>query len=181
MVCAGLWGRLIAEMVGEDLPVMPVDHPLTFWSIPNSKVRARISAIRCCATKGTRPISVTRVIQPRPKAGKSSGATTKKKTRASYPRDLVSKSPLSPSRDSNSSRSWAMGAIELTPILGELGYDERRSFNGLCQVTAAGPSIGNRHSRTLVLRVCVGQRGPGTGKVLADWMTDGRTVGRFRY
>ncbi|MGO7302058.1 hypothetical protein ACCS72_37830, partial [Rhizobium ruizarguesonis] len=30
IVCAGLWGRLIAEMVGEDLPVMPVDHPLTF-------------------------------------------------------------------------------------------------------------------------------------------------------
>jgi glycine/D-amino acid oxidase-like deaminating enzyme len=31
VVCAGLWGRLIAEMVGEDLPVMPVDHPLTFF------------------------------------------------------------------------------------------------------------------------------------------------------
>ena len=31
IVCAGLWGRTIAEMVGEDLPVMPVDHPLTFF------------------------------------------------------------------------------------------------------------------------------------------------------
>ena len=31
VVCAGLWGRLIAAMVGEDLPVMPVDHPLTFF------------------------------------------------------------------------------------------------------------------------------------------------------
>ena len=31
VVCAGIWGRLIAEMVGEDLPVMPVDHPLTFF------------------------------------------------------------------------------------------------------------------------------------------------------
>jgi sarcosine dehydrogenase len=31
IICAGLWGRLIAEMVGEDLPVMPVDHPLTFF------------------------------------------------------------------------------------------------------------------------------------------------------
>ncbi|MEM1377731.1 MAG: FAD-binding oxidoreductase, partial [Pseudomonadota bacterium] len=31
IVCAGLWGRLIANMVGEDLPVMPVDHPLTFF------------------------------------------------------------------------------------------------------------------------------------------------------
>ena len=31
VVCAGLWGRLIAAMAGEDLPVMPVDHPLTFF------------------------------------------------------------------------------------------------------------------------------------------------------
>jgi glycine/D-amino acid oxidase-like deaminating enzyme len=31
VVCAGIWGRQIAEMVGEDLPVMPVDHPLTFF------------------------------------------------------------------------------------------------------------------------------------------------------
>ncbi len=31
IVCAGLWGRTIAEMAGEDLPVMPVDHPLTFF------------------------------------------------------------------------------------------------------------------------------------------------------
>jgi len=31
VVCAGLWGRLIAEMAGEDLPVMPVDHPLLWF------------------------------------------------------------------------------------------------------------------------------------------------------
>ncbi|MCB1461420.1 MAG: FAD-binding oxidoreductase, partial [Nitratireductor sp.] len=31
IVCTGLWGRLIAAMAGEDLPVMPVDHPLTFF------------------------------------------------------------------------------------------------------------------------------------------------------
>ena len=32
IVCTGLWGRTIAEMAGEDLPVMPVDHPLTFFA-----------------------------------------------------------------------------------------------------------------------------------------------------
>src|SRR5690606_14491239 len=31
VVCAGLWGRLIAEMAGEDLPVIPIDHPRTFF------------------------------------------------------------------------------------------------------------------------------------------------------
>ena len=31
VVCAGLWGRLIAAMAGEDLPIMPVDHPLSYF------------------------------------------------------------------------------------------------------------------------------------------------------
>ena len=31
VVCAGLWGRLVAQMAGEDLPIMPVDHPLSFF------------------------------------------------------------------------------------------------------------------------------------------------------
>ena len=31
IVCAGLWDRLITEMAGEDLPLMPIDHPLTFF------------------------------------------------------------------------------------------------------------------------------------------------------
>ena len=31
VVCAGLWGRLIANMACEDLPVMPVDHPLLWF------------------------------------------------------------------------------------------------------------------------------------------------------
>jgi glycine/D-amino acid oxidase-like deaminating enzyme len=47
VVCAGLWGRLIAEMVGEDLPVMPVDHPLTFFGpTTSSKAPARTSVFR---------------------------------------------------------------------------------------------------------------------------------------
>jgi glycine cleavage system aminomethyltransferase T len=69
-------------------------------------------------------------------------------------------------------------AMELTPILGELGFDERRSFNGLLQVTAdGGPSIGESPDvRGLWYCESVWVKdGPGTGKVIADWMTDGRT------
>ena len=69
-------------------------------------------------------------------------------------------------------------AIELTPILGELGYDERRSFNGLLQVTAdGGPSIGESQKvRGLWYAVAIWVKdGPGMGKLVADWMTDGRT------
>ena len=78
---------------------------------------------------------------------------------------------------SKSWRRWS-GPWSLPPILGELGFDERRSFNGLLQVTAdGGPSIGESPDvRGLWYCVSVWVKdGPGTGKVLADWMTDGRT------
>ncbi len=70
-------------------------------------------------------------------------------------------------------------AIELTPILGELGYDDRRSFNGLLQVTAdGGPSIGESQKvRGLWYAVAIWVKdAPGMGKLVADWMTDGRTA-----
>src|SRR5690606_26456997 len=69
-------------------------------------------------------------------------------------------------------------AIALTPILGELGYDERRSFNGLLQVTAdGGPSIGeSRKARGLWYAVAIWVKdAPGMAKLVVDWITDGRT------
>ena len=69
-------------------------------------------------------------------------------------------------------------AIELTPILGEIGYNEGHSFNGLLQVSAAGgPSCGESQ-KVRGLWYCVAiwvKDGPGYGKLIADWMTDGRT------
>ena len=72
-------------------------------------------------------------------------------------------------------------AMELTPILAELGYDERRSFNGLLQVTTdGGPSIGESQKvRGLWYAVAIWVKdGPGMAKLLVDWMTDGRTGDR---
>ena len=103
--------------------------------------------------------------------------------RVCHPRDLLEKEEA---RLSPSQRDLEMEqiieplekAIELTPILGELGYDEKRSFNGLLQVTTdGGPSIGESALvRGLWYAVAVWVKdGPGTGKVLADWMTDGIT------
>ena len=100
-----------------------------------------------------------------------------------HPRDLLEKeaSRLSPSQrdlDIEQVMEPLERAIELTPILAELGYDEKRSFNGLLQVTAdGGPSIGESPDvRGLWYCESVWVKdGPGTGKMIADWMTDGRT------
>jgi glycine/D-amino acid oxidase-like deaminating enzyme len=85
VVCAGLWGRLIAAMAGEDLPIMPVDHPLTFFGPFDQfagPAAARTSAIRCCVTRVTRPMCATPATRRHPRAVKSNGATTSRRTRA---------------------------------------------------------------------------------------------------
>jgi hypothetical protein len=69
-------------------------------------------------------------------------------------------------------------AMELTPILGELGYNESHSFNGLLQVSAAGGASCGESQKVRGLWYCVAiwvKDGPGYGKLIADWMTDGRT------
>src|SRR5918994_193555 len=103
--------------------------------------------------------------------------------RLCHPRDILEKQQarLSPSQrdlDMEQILEPLERAIELTPILAELGYDERRSFNGLLQVTAdGGPSVGESQKvRGLWYAVAIWVKdAPAFGKLVADWMTDGRT------
>ena len=186
VVCAGLWGRLIAEMAGEDLPVMPVDHPLTSSArTTRSPAPGSRSAGRCCAIRATPPTCATPATPGPPKAARSNGATTRStEPRLVHPRDLLEKEQarLSPSqRDLDMEQVLAPleRAMELTPILGELGYNEGHSFNGLLQTTTdGGPSMGESQKvRGLWYAVGIWVKdGPGMGKLIADWMTDGRTA-----
>jgi glycine cleavage system aminomethyltransferase T/glycine/D-amino acid oxidase-like deaminating enzyme len=185
VVCAGLWGRLIAEMAGEDLPVMPVDHPLTFFG-PYSEFAGTGKDIGYPLLRDQGNSAYLRDTgdPTTPEGGQIEwGYYEEKDPRMVHPRDLLEKeeSRLSPSqRDLELDQvvDALERAMELTPILGELGYDERRSFNGLLQVTAdGGPSLGESPDvKGLWYGVSVWVKdGPGTGKLLADWMTDGHT------
>src|SRR5215831_17941888 len=150
VVCAGLWGRLIAEMAGEDLPVMPVDHPLTFFG-PYTEFAGTGKEIGWPLLRDQGNSAYMRDTGD-PKTAEGGmiewGYYEETNPRLCHPRDLLEKhqSRLSPSqRDLEMEQILTPleRAIELTPILGELGYDERRSYNGLLQVTAdGGPSIG---------------------------------------
>ncbi len=185
VVCAGLWGRLIAEMAGEDLPVMPVDHPL-LWFGPYDEFAGTGKDIGYPLLRDQGNSAYLRDTGD-PKTSEGGmiewGYYEEKSPRMCHPRDLLEKEQA---RLSPSQRDLEMDqiieplerAIELTPILGELGYDEKRSFNGLLQVTAdGGPSIGeSAKTQGLWYAVSVWVKdGPGTGKVIADWMTDGIT------
>jgi glycine cleavage system aminomethyltransferase T/glycine/D-amino acid oxidase-like deaminating enzyme len=183
--CAGLWGRLIAEMAGEDLPIMPVDHPLT-WFGPYEEFAGTGKEIGYPLLRDQGNSAYLRDTgDPKTTEGGQIewGYYEEKAPRMVHPRDILEKDQarLSPSqRDLEMEQIMEPleRAMELTPILGELGYDEKRSFNGLLQVTAdGGPSIGESPEvRGLWYAESVWVKdGPGTGKVIADWMTDGRT------
>jgi glycine cleavage system aminomethyltransferase T/glycine/D-amino acid oxidase-like deaminating enzyme len=185
VVCAGIWGRLIAEMAGEDLPVMPVDHPLTFFG-PYTKFAGTGEEIGYPLLRDQGNSAYMRDTgDPTTSEGGMIewGYYEEKNPRLCHPRDILEKhqARLSPSQrdlDMEQILEPLERAIELTPILAELGYDERRSFNGLLQVTAdGGPSVGESQKvRGLWYAVAIWVKdGPGFGKLVADWMTDGRT------
>jgi len=185
VVCAGLWGRLIAKMAGEDLPVMPVDHPL-LWFGPYAEFEGTGKDIGYPLLRDQGNSAYLRDTgdPTTPEGGMIEwGYYEESEPRLCHPRDLLEKEDA---RLSPSQRDLKMEqiieplerAMELTPVLGELGFDEKRSFNGLLQVTAdGGPSIGeSARVQGLWYAVSVWVKdGPGTGKVIADWMTDGCT------
>lgn len=185
IVCAGLWGRLIAAMAGEDLPVMPVDHPLTFFG-PYTEFAGTGKDIGwpLLRDQGNSAYMRDTGDPTTPEGGQIEwGYYEESEPRLCHPRDILEKheARLSPSQrdlDTEQILTPLERAMELTPILGELGYNESHSFNGLLQVTTdGGPSIGESQKvRGLWYAVAIWVKdGPGMAKLLVDWMTDGRT------
>lgn len=186
VVCTGLWGRLVAEMAGEDLPVYPVDHPLTFFG-PYKEFEGTGKDIGWPLLRDQGNSAYMRDTgDPRTAEGGQIewGYYEEKAPRLVHPRDLLEKefARLSPSQrdlEMEEVLEPLERAIELTPILGELGYNESHSFNGLLQTTTdGGPSIGESQKiRGLWYAVGIWVKdGPGMGKLVADWITDGRTT-----
>ncbi|SFJ33323.1 GcvT family protein [Aerobium aerolatum] len=185
VVCTGLWGRLIAEMVGEDLPVMPVDHPLTFFGPFNAfEGTGKEIGYPLLRDQGNSAYMRDTGDPKSTEGGQLEwGYYETDNPRLVHPRDLLEKheARLSPSQrdlDMEQILEPLERAIELTPILGEIGYNESHSFNGLLQASAAGGASCGESQKVRGLWYCVGiwvKDGPGYGKLIADWMTDGRT------
>jgi glycine/D-amino acid oxidase-like deaminating enzyme len=188
VVCAGIWGRLIAEMVGEDLPVMPVDHPLTFFG-PYKEFEGTGKDIGFPLMRDQGNSAYMRDTGD-PKTAEGGqiewGYYETDNPRLCHPRDILEKNEarLSPSQrdlDMEQILEPLERAMELTPILGELGYNESHSFNGLLQVSAAGGAVLRRKpegARAVVLRRHLGQGRAGLRQ--ADRRLDDRRPHRDR-
>lgn len=185
VVCAGLWGRLIAEMAGEDLPVMPVDHPLTFFGPYNAFENTGVEIGMPLLRDQGNSAYMRDTGDPKSTEGGQIewGYYYEENPRLVHPRDILEKDQarLSPSQrdlELEDVIEPLERAMELTPILTELGFNESHSFNGLLQSSAdGGPAMGESQ-KLLGLWYAVGiwiKDGPGMGKLIADWMTHGRT------
>ncbi|MEZ5792708.1 MAG: FAD-dependent oxidoreductase [Nitratireductor sp.] len=185
VVCTGLWGRLTAALVGEDLPVMPIDHPLTFFG-PYTEFAGTGKDIGwpLLRDQGNSAYMRDTGDPTTPEGGQIEwGYYEEKNPRLVHPREILEKQEarLSPSqRDLPIEQIMEPleRAMELTPILAELGYNEGHSFNGLLQVTTdGGPSIGESQKvRGLWYAVAIWVKdAPGMAKLVADWMTTGHT------
>lgn len=185
VVCAGLWGRLIAEMAGEDLPVMPVDHPLTFFGPYNEFEGTGVEIGYPLLRDQGNSAYMRDTGDPKSTEGGQIewGYYYEENPRLVHPRDILEKDQarLSPSQrdlELEDVIEPLQRAMELTPILTELGFNESHSFNGLLQSSAdGGPSMGeSQNLRGLWYAVGIWIKdGPGMGKLIADWMTHGRT------
>ncbi|MCC9620293.1 FAD-dependent oxidoreductase [Thalassospira sp. MA62] len=185
VVCAGLWGRLIAEMAGEDLPVMPVDHPLTFFGPYNEFEGTGVEIGYPLLRDQGNSAYMRDTGDPKSTEGGQIewGYYYEDEPRLVHPRDILEKNQarLSPSQrdlELEDVIEPLERAMELTPILTELGFNESHSFNGLLQSSAdGGPSMGESQKlRGLWYAVGIWVKdGPGMGKLIADWMTEGRT------
>jgi glycine cleavage system aminomethyltransferase T/glycine/D-amino acid oxidase-like deaminating enzyme len=185
VVCAGLWGRLIAEMAGEDLPVMPVDHPLTFFGPYNEFAGTGVEIGMPLLRDQGNSAYMRDTGDPKSTEGGQIewGYYYEENPRLVHPREILEKDQarLSPSQrdlELEDVIEPLERAMELTPILTELGFNESHSFNGLLQTSAdGGPSMGESQ-KLRGLGYAVGiwiKDGPGMGKLIADWMTHGRT------
>ncbi|MFW6345042.1 MAG: GcvT family protein [Halomonas sp.] len=182
--CAGLWGRLIAQMAGEDLPIMPVEHPL-LWFGPFDEFAGTGKEIGYPLLRDQGNSAYLRDTgDPTSTEGGQLewGYYESREPRLVDPtaileRDRARLSPSMRDLELDQVAEPLERAVELAPILGELGWDEKHSFNGLLSVTPDGGSLVGESPETRGLWFCEAvwvKDGPGMGKVLADWLTQGR-------
>jgi glycine cleavage system aminomethyltransferase T/glycine/D-amino acid oxidase-like deaminating enzyme len=184
ILTAGIWGPLPAATAGVALPLMPVEHPLMFFG-PFETFAGSGKEIGYPLLRDQGNSAYMRDTgDPRSTEGGllEWGYYEPVEPRLVHPGDILSRerARLSPSMRDLEADQVAEAferAVELTPLLGDLGWDEKHSFNGLLSVTPDGGSLVGEAPEVRGLWLCEAvwvKDGPGMGKVLADWLTHGR-------
>lgn len=181
----GIWGPLMADTAGAALPLVPLEHPLLFFG-PYRELEGTGEDIVYPLLRDQGNSAYVRDTgdPTTPEGGHLEwGYYEPDNPRLVDPADIAEPGAarLSPSmRDLSLDQVLEAleKGIELTPVLGKLGYEERHSFNGLLSVTPDGFSLVGESPEVSGLWFAEAvwvKDGPGVGKVVADWMTRGVT------
>ncbi len=185
VLCAGIWGSLVSHTANVKLPLMPVEHPLLFFGPWDALEGTGKDIVYPLFRDQGNSAYVRDTGDPTTPEG---GLLEWGYYEPFEPRIVEATAIMEPedARMSPSMNDLALDqvldayerSVELTPVLAELPWEERRSFNGLLSVTTDGGSVIGESPAVKGLWLCEAvwvKDGPGAGKLLADWMTDGRT------
>ena len=182
VIASGIWGPLMGDMAGVRVPLMPLEHPLLFFG-PYEDIQ------------DTKELLVYPLLRDQGNSayvrdtGKLHGGMLEwgfyedKNPRLVDPEDIGNpdKTMLSDSMRYLELEEIAEPlekAFETTPILSELGWDEKSSFNGLLSVTSDAGSLIGESPEVRGFWLCEAvwvKDGPGCARLCAEAMVNGKT------
>ena len=182
VIASGIWGPLMGQMAGVPVPLMPVEHPLLFFG-PLPEIQ------------GTEELLVYPLLRDQGNSayvrdtGRLHGGMLEwgyyedKEPRLVDPEDIGNpeKTMISDSMrylDLEEVAEPLEKAFETTPILNELGWDEKSSFNGLLSVTPDAGSLIGESPEIRGFWLCEAvwvKDGPGCARLCAESMMHGKT------
>jgi glycine cleavage system aminomethyltransferase T/glycine/D-amino acid oxidase-like deaminating enzyme len=182
VIASGIWGPLMGEKAGVGVPLMPVEHPLLFFG-PYEEIQDTEEMLVYPLLRDQGNSAYVR------DTGKFHGGMLEwgyyedKNPRLVDPEDIGNpdKTMLSDSMRYLELEEIAEPlekAFETTPILSELGWDEKSSFNGLLSVTADAGSLIGESPEIRGFWLCEAvwvKDGPGCARLCAEAMVNGKT------
>ncbi len=182
IIASGIWGPLMGEKAGVGVPLMPVEHPLLFFG-PYKEIQDTEEMLVYPLLRDQGNSAYVR------DTGKFHGGMLEwgyyedKNPRLVDPEDIGNpdKTMLSDSMRYLELEEIAEPlekAFETTPILSELGWDEKSSFNGLLSVTADAGSLIGESPEVRGFWLCEAvwvKDGPGCARLCAEAIVNGKT------
>ncbi|MBA1145632.1 FAD-dependent oxidoreductase [Ectothiorhodospiraceae bacterium WFHF3C12] len=183
VLACGIWGPVIADMAGVRLPLMPLEHPLLFFGPYDALAGTGEELYYPLMRDQGNSAYVRDTGDPTTTEGGRIewGYYEAHEPRLVHARDIAEPKDarLSPSMrdlDIEQVMSAYERGVELTPVLGELGWDDKYSFNGLLSVTNDGSTLMGESPEVRGMWLCEAvwiKDGPGAAKIMVDWLTKG--------
>ena len=182
VICSGIWGPLMGKKARVPVPLMPLEHPLLFFGpLPEAQGAEDFLVYPLLRDQGN-----SAYVRD---TGRLHGGMLEwgfyedKEPRLVDPEDIGNPEKT---MGSDSMRYLDLEeiaeplekAFETTPILNELGWDERSSFNGLLSVTTDAGSLIGESPEVRGFWLCEAvwvKDGPGCARLCAELMVNGKT------